>query len=601
MDMFTEEFLQPLEFYYEKIKGMFREKASIFYDELVKKSNINIELNRKLSEEYKALSQKFQKFQNSLDEFYTLKKLTEFLIFISIVFIPIFFYKNRADYNTKNILIAIGVIIFSILMAILRKKYILVKIKVYEEICTFFKEKCENKLKECYSSIDELNRLMDSKYTAELLNENIPFVKLDPYFDLKRFEEMHYIYGMSPNDDVNYSTLEAISGNILGNPFVVLKRLKHEIIQHTYEGSLEISWTEYYTDSSGKKQSRTRYETLYATVEKPKPEYEDCVYFILANDVAPNLCFERKPNHIEKLSDSELKRKIKKDEKKLEKLERESISKGNNFVKMANTEFEVLFNALNRDNETEFRLLFTPLAQKNIINLLKNKEYGDNFYFLKNKKINTIIAEHTKNWDLDCDYKKFKTYSYEDGKENFINFNTNYMENFFFALAPLLSIPLYQQYMSKDYIYKNKFNKNYNSHIAESLVNAIDLENFSHPLTKTKTILKTSHILSKGKTDLVRVIAYSYDMVKRTEYVEVRGGDGKYHRVPVPWYEYIPLTKKASTEIKRLNIDDNRFEEISKTDAYFSNKKKFVYKNKIFAKVSTVIQAEEKLKNIVNV
>ena len=31
---------------------------------------------------------------------------------------------------------------------------------------------------------------------------------------------------------------------------------------------------------------------------------------------------------------------------------------------MANNEFDALFNGDDRDNEVEFRLLFTPLAQK---------------------------------------------------------------------------------------------------------------------------------------------------------------------------------------------------------------------------------------------
>ena len=54
-----------------------------------------------------------------------------------------------------------------------------------------------------------------------------------------------------------------------------------------------------------------------------------------------------------------------------------------NFTEMGNAKFDALFGAVDRNNEVEFRVLFTPLAQKNMLDLLTDKNhYGDDFYFL---------------------------------------------------------------------------------------------------------------------------------------------------------------------------------------------------------------------------
>lgn len=598
MNIDTDKLLEPLNYYYDEIKNNFRENIEKFFDELVSRTNIDIEFNEKISIEYEELLKEKEKIT---EKFNFLKKIDKFILIIAIICVVIVIYNIflRATYSLTGLFISalLGIAFF-----LLHFIYFSNKLNDIENIILRKEEECKSKLTECLESMKELNNLMDSKYTFELINRNIPFVKLDPYFIKKRFEDLYYVYGLSGNEDINYSTLEAVSGDILGNPFVLLKELEHKIIDKIYEGSLVIHWTEYYTDANGKRQSRNRSQTLHASVKKPAPNYSKFVSLIFGSDVAENLYFYREPDHVERLSKREIEKKIKKEEKNLRKLEEKSIKEGKTFVALSNTEFEVLFNALNRDNESEFRLLFTPLAQKNMVNLLKNKEYGDNFYFLKDRKINKILAEHTKNWDLDFNVNKFRNYSFRKSKEFFVKFNEEYFNNFFFTLAPLISIPLYQQYMSRDYIYGSEFKNNYNPYTAESLANAIGDYNFSHNQSKTISILKSSPMLSKGKTDLMKITAYSYDIEKRVDYVSVYGGDGYYHDVPVYWDEYIPLTNVSTMEIKNLDIDDIDFEKITqeKNNSEIFEKDKYVYKNKIFAKVTNkdFIETENILNSI---
>ena len=128
-----------------------------------------------------------------------------------------------------------------------------------------------------------------------------------------------------------------------------------------------------------------------------------------------------------------------------------------NFTALGNKQFEALFHAWDRDNEVQFRLLFTPLAQKNYLDLIKNKEpYGDDFSITKCKKLNTVYTEHSQYTDYVCDPSEFVSYSYQDSKNRFVEYNEKFFKSFYFDMATLLSIPLYQQYPTDDFIFNKK-------------------------------------------------------------------------------------------------------------------------------------------------
>ena len=100
----------------------------------------------------------------------------------------------------------------------------------------------------------------------------------------------------------------------------------------------------------------------------------------------PELSFSRDADHVEQRSERSLQRLVKRGERTLQKKTEEAISENGDFMSMSNTEFEVLFDALNRTNEVQFRTIFTPLAQTNMVDLLLSKTgYGDDFNFFKNK------------------------------------------------------------------------------------------------------------------------------------------------------------------------------------------------------------------------
>ena len=113
---------------------------------------------------------------------------------------------------------------------------------------------------------------------------------------------------------------------------------------------------------------------------------------------------------------------------------------------MSNTDFEVLFDALDRTNEVQFRTLFTHLAQTNMVALILSKlGYGDDFNFIKQKRMNKIISTHSQGRPINISARSYPSYSFDIIKDNFITKNTDFFKAVYFDFAPLWAIPIYQE------------------------------------------------------------------------------------------------------------------------------------------------------------
>ena len=64
---------------------------------------------------------------------------------------------------------------------------------------------------------------------------------------------------------------------------------------YTYEGTLNVTYTEEYVDSNGNLKTRDVNETLRAVIRQPGPYYANRVSLVYGNHAAPNLTFHRKP------------------------------------------------------------------------------------------------------------------------------------------------------------------------------------------------------------------------------------------------------------------------------------------------------------------
>jgi hypothetical protein len=147
---------------------------------------------------------------------------------------------------------------------------------------------------------------------------------------------------------------------------------------------------------------------------------------------------------------------------------------------------------------------------------------------------------------LDTDPSQFRDLDLERARVTFQTFNENYFKATYFALAPLLSIPLYQQTRTRRDIYGTPSDARACFWEREAIANYHGEKKFQHPDCITENILKTPLASEHDGVSEVAVTAYGYRGEKRFDIVRVFGGDGKWHDVRVDWIEYLPVQRTSS-------------------------------------------------------
>lgn len=426
---------------------------------------------------------------------------------------------------------------------------------------------CDVKRAEAWGQMAPLNQLFDWDIVDKLIQKTVPRIAFDPYFSNGRMEELRNSFGWSGDLEDEHSVVFTHSGVLNGNPFTLARTLTHWMGRKTYHGSLEISWTERVRGSDGKWRTETHHETLNASVEHPFPEYDNQTFIVYGNEAAPDLSFSRNPSKLSKLEGGFFD-KMRKDRaiKKLEKKSRD-IGEGKTFAVMSNREFDALFDATDRNHEVQFRLLFTPLAQQEMLKLLKDNQvgYGDDFAFRKRHMINIVEPAHMRHTDIGGEPEKFHAYELAQARTFFNGYHNDFFRSFYFGIAPLLTIPLYQQHRSHSDIYKDTYASKSCFWEHEAIANYHGEAEFKHPDCVTHSILKTASKIENDGSQRVHVTASGYGSVERVDYVSVWGGDGRNHQVPVHWYEYhevqraseMIVREKTPTNNDRRNFDTN--------------------------------------------
>ncbi|MBB5606771.1 MULTISPECIES: MAG1210 family protein [unclassified Janthinobacterium] len=413
---------------------------------------------------------------------------------------------------------------------------------------------CEEKRAVAWGQMAPLNRLFDWDIIARLMQQTVPRIAFDAYFSNGRMEELRNSFGWSGNLGDDQSIEFSHSGVLNGNPFILARTLSHWMGSKRYDGSLSISWTEQYRNSQGKWDTRTRHETLRASIERPMPAYENRTFIVYGNEAAPDLVFSRHPSKLSQLEDGFFDKWRK--NRAIKKLEAKSrdVGEGNSFTVMANREFDALFDATDRNHEVQFRLLFTPLAQQEMLKLLKDSQtgFGDTFAFEKTHMINVLESAHMRPTDISGAPEKFYAYELAQARTFFNGYHNDFFKSFYFGIAPLLAIPLYQQHRSHSDIYKDTYSRQPCFWEHEAIANYHGEAVFKHPECVTRSILKTALQQDSDGSQKVHVTASGFRSVARTHYVSVRGGDGRSHQVPIHWDEYFEVENSASMLVKEM-------------------------------------------------
>lgn len=556
---------EPLKYYSDYARDAHKENVSSHFDSLLSASQIDIEQNRKTVSEYDLEMAKVEKINGKLRGYRIGVGFLVALIVIGfIAFVIGVCIINQ--YRIPSICAIIGGILgvivgFVVIFAVLRPK-----IKHHEELKNKHLQRAQELKNVAFSQMALLNALFDGGDTLRLIEKTMPQIKFDLTYSTNRERELIEEYDYVDMTDEETSVIDTLGGTMLKNPFLYERYLDHTMGTQTYTGTLTISWRVAYRDSEGRLRYRTRTQVLHASVTKPKPYYTVCTHLGYGCDAAPDLSFSRNESDTDELSERALARRIKKGEKKLKDRAEKSISKGGGFQEMVNSEFDVLFGAHNRNHEVQFRLMYTPLAQNNTVDLLRSKQgYGDDFNIIKQGRYNIVKSNHAQAWDMARNGSRFCSYSVDIARRIFQEYNEEYFKSVFFDFAPLLAVPAYQDPPAHFAKEPRQFANNYNYYEYECLANAIGDGAFAHSDTKTRSILKAQFVDKRGDVDRVAITAHSYKTIKRVDYVSVLGGDGRMHLVPVHWIEYIPITKISQMAVKSLGITEKQLRDKGKS------------------------------------
>ncbi len=502
----------PLEAYETGLKELHGANTEKFFAELVERSGVDIEKNRETVRQYNEYKENLQKLQKKLNW----RRFWRVLMCITVVLIPLAILKTTP------------------------------KIKALKQEIAEADKKAEELLARAQAQMRPLNQLFTDKDALRLIESAVPLIRFDDRLSVRQEADMKLNYDFSEYNADEQSTVDVLAGNYNENPFLFENKLIHTMGTETYHGYKTIHWTERYRDSNGKMRTRIRSQTLHATVTKPKPFYSTQVVLTYCSQGGPDLSFSRDATHLEQKSERQIERLVRRGERELKRKTDRAIRENDDFVSMSNTDFEVLFDALDRTDEVQFRTLFTPLAQTNMVDLILSKTgYGDDFHFVKMKRTNRILSKHSQGRAINLLPGNYASYSFDIIKENFIGKNAEYFKAVYFDFAPLLAIPLYQERPVHSLKPIPEQSRLYALKECEVLANALDRSYVVHPDTKTRAILKPTFVKSADNVDEACITAFSYDIEPRVDLVPVMGGDGHIHNVPVNWDEYLPLEEET--------------------------------------------------------
>ena len=582
---------EPLDGYNNYYRDAHLKYCEELFDELAKKSRVDAVANKRTVTEYKDRVSQLEKINSSIFKYKTIRTL---LIVLTVLSGLVLLGALIATIGGELQLTA-GLIVLAVCVALIVISIVLIitklnpKIKSDERVRQRLQAEADRFLNEAWAQMASLNALYDWDIPQSLVTKTVPSIEMDDNFDEEKYSFLRENYGFRGNSDPARSTQFCQSGSVLGNPFLIVKDLKQSWIQQLYTGSIVIHWT---TTMRTKDGTRTVHhsQVLTASITRPKPVYDYDTYLVYGNEAAPNLTFSRSPSGASGLSEKKIEKKVASKSKKLDKKARKAVASGDNYTRLGNDEFEALFGGTDRNNEVEYRLLFTPLAQRSLLKLIKTPQpYGDDFTIQKIKKLNFVRTKHAQNFDYEVDPINFIDYDFEEARKKFIKINTTYFKSFYFDIAPLMSIPLYQQHKPSEFIYKTPRSSNLSCYEHESIANSFQKELLKPGGAMTPSILKTQLISKEGEADCVMITAHAFTGERRVTFIPRFGGDGRTHMVPVVWIEYFPVERRTLMAVQKrkstrldMNIHSSKpeFKDVLKT---YSDRGAWLYERGVFA------------------
>ncbi len=555
----------PVDYYAERLERKMADSARSYFDDVLRKSGVDegeteIRFRKyaKLKGEHERETARLGRFRGLRTALYVILGIAFFIGTIGIVVLS--YLNPGADPTAGIVMLVLG---FAIGIALLVVNLTVVARKINE-----LSGEASIRAKKLSDAKEELDRMLYPLRSGfafddfqKLVAMTTDMFTVDTSFSEERLEFMKAVYAYGDVLGEHQSAVNVMSGEVKGNPYVRFYVKSETMVDTTYTGHLTISWTESYVDSEGHVRQTVRSQVLTAIYTAPAPSFIGVPALVYGNLAAPDLSFSRSPSGADMKDEKELARYVEKQEKELRKKAEDSVGKGRGFQPLANAEFEALFGAYDRDDEVQFRLLFTPLAQQNMLELIKGKAgYGDDFSFRKERTINVIQSIHAGGrFTYDPDFG-FEYLSVKMMRDGFVSMMGALFKSLYFDLAPVLAIPLYQMTDAGNYDVKKAFRSDLSDYEAMVMVNHMDPDAFRHVDAATDQILRPRFLRRHGKSDVFEITSLSFSKEAAVAYVPVKGGDGNVHGVPVQYYIYTPLTRKRNVTLRRLDEKKERWD-----------------------------------------
>ena len=256
-----EDVYEPLARYRDEFRRKFAELAREKFEELTRQSGVDVRANRALVGEIKGL-------QGKADSASTKKTCYGWLMALAFIgaagaVAGVFMTSEHSEaHGWCSAGIAAGVALGIAMIPLYRAA---------ARLLAELQSQIAERKAVAWEQMEPLNRLYTWDTTVKLIEATVPRLEFDPYFAADRLAALRAQYGWDDSFNDGKSIMFAQSGVINGNPFVFGHYLDMEWGEKTYEGTLDISWTEWEEDEEGRERAVQRHETLCAHVTKPIP------------------------------------------------------------------------------------------------------------------------------------------------------------------------------------------------------------------------------------------------------------------------------------------------------------------------------------------
>ncbi len=555
---------EPLKAYRERFKDEHYQNVSETFSSLVAQSGINVAENIATGDTAYALNAEIENFSAKRSRLKLLATGTISAIAGYWLIVGFFVFFNSSQslskaFSTEQIcLFGGGGAAISALLIVFLIKRVFRKISAIDKTLDEKQSALKTTLKKAREQLAPLAPLLRGDFLYGLISKTLPCFHFDPEVSETRLRELHEKFGMEIRFGENKAVTDCKSGDLFGNPFVISSTRKFFWGRKTYTGFLDISWTgaeEYYENGEKKYRRVFRTQRLYAEVSKPFPEYAESTVVAYGNDAAENLSFSRNPSPLSASDGGVFSRlAMRREIRRLEKKSRELRG----FTMMANKTFEALFCAEDRNNPIEFRMLFTPLAQQEIVKLLQDKKIGpgDSFSFVKARKMNYLFPASIAGMSFRISDDRFLEkdvfdFDIRTARTRFVEINCSYFHRIYFSFAPLFAIPLYleKSHSAEPESASGRENSTPSAWEAEALAYHIGEIKFQHPESVTKNILKARLDCDEQGNPIAEITAYGFRGETHVDYIRKIGGDGNVHTIAVKWTKYIPVSRKRQISL----------------------------------------------------